>query len=228
MPWSLDSVETLLPVFFPLYPLDMENSNLLKDTHMLAVGPQYLKTLPGQEEYLVFLLTLIKNCIDCLEGKDKLALTIWWFRFQRLLIVLDKQKRYKMEAAFKKKMRSTMKSILKDCGNNSTFYAEFALVEYELGNLDATRNILATAISMISGGKSVTSLVDYEERGKICCLYRTLIEVQLSQTDGKQNALKYLVALTSGKDVTKPLDVLTQGKCLIAAIVDKAIVPCLL
>lgn len=193
----------------------MENHNLLKDTHMLAVGPQYLKTLPGQEEYLDFLLALLKNCIDCLENRDKLAVTVWWFRFQRLLVVLDKQKRFKMSASFKKKMRSAMKSVLKESGNNAVFYAEFALVECELGNVDAAVNVLVTAMSVIAGGKSVVTLGDYEERGSICLLYRTLVELQLGRgdDDGKQSALKYLVALASGKDATP--DVLTQGKYLI-------------
>lgn len=110
-----------------------------------------------------------------------------------------------------------MKNVLKESGNNAVFYAEFALVECELGNFDAAVNVLVTAISVIAGGKSVVALGDYEERGRICLLYRTLVELQLGrgEGDGKQGALKYLVALASGKDVTQAPDVLTQGKYLI-------------
>lgn len=32
VPWSLDSVEALLPVFMNMYAVDTTNENLLKDT----------------------------------------------------------------------------------------------------------------------------------------------------------------------------------------------------
>lgn len=212
VPWALDSIEILLPMFLPIYPVNLANKNFLIDTQRLAVGPQYLKTFPGQEEYLEFLLSTIRNCIDCLNGKEKTAVTVWWFRFQRLLIVLDKENRLKISSAFKKKLKGSMKQLLKmeENRNNVIFYREFGLCEFEMGNFESAVMVLTTALTIISKGKSFESISDIE-RAEICFLHRTLVELYLNQCPerNEQKSLKYLIALCLNKPVTDT-DVITQ------------------
>lgn len=217
VPWAVDSIETLLSMFFPLYPLNLRNKNLLRDTQRLAVEPQYLKTFPGQEEYLEFLLTTIKNCIDCLNGKEKIAVSVWWFRFQRLLIVLDKEERFKMSSFLKKKLKNSMKQLLKseENRNNVIFYQEYALIEHELGNFESAVNVIITAIQMHADGKCVLNITNEEERSVICSLYRILVELHLNAPSdieaNRQKALKYLVNLTLGRHIKNTNEFLTQG-----------------
>ncbi|KAF5273086.1 hypothetical protein FQR65_LT04828 [Abscondita terminalis] len=211
VPWALDSIEILLPMFLPLYPIDLSNKNFLKDTQRLAVGPQYIKTFPGQEEYLEFLLATIRNCIDCLSNKEKTAVTVWWFRFQRLLIVLDKENRLKISSTFKKKLKNSMKQLLKmeENRNNVIFYQEFALCEFQLGNFEGAVTVLTTALSIIAKGKSFQTASE-TERAEICLLYKTLIELYLNPCpeNDEQKPLNYLITLCLNKQVNS--DMITQ------------------
>lgn len=197
VPWALDSVESLLPVFFSLYPIDLSNKYLLKD-NKLAFGPQYLKVIPGQEEYLQFVLATMKNCIDCLNGSDKKAMIVWWFRFQRLLVMLDKQQRFKMTAALKKKIRNNFKNLLKEPSHRNELicYVEYALFEYELSGVDTAVNILTTAASL-TNNKSVWDVKDDQEKAELCLLHRTIIELYL-QENNKQKAQTHLIQFVVG------------------------------
>lgn len=196
--WSVDSIEALLSVFVPLYPVDTTNENLLKDTNRLAVGPQYLKALPGQEEYLHFVLSVIENCAECLKNQDQISVYMWWFRFQRLLIILDNQGRFKMPSYLKKKIKSDIKTLLKKAEhrNNEIFYVEYALIEKEFGNTEQCITILETALSMNKNASIETKSWD-QEQVKQCYLYKTLVEAVLASNlpDAKETAQKYLVKL---------------------------------
>ncbi|CAG9772949.1 unnamed protein product [Ceutorhynchus assimilis] len=211
VPWSLDSIEMLLPVFVPLYPVDTLNKNLLKDTDRLAVGPQYLKVLPGQEEYLNFVLSVMEGCAECLEGKDQIAVRIWWFRFLRLLIILDIQKRFKLPSNFKKQIKSSIKDLLKreQFRNNEMFYMEYALIEKALGNCEKSINILKTALNM-NQNKSIVTENSSESQTNQCNLYKNLIEVLMDSTNStktKENVLNELLKLV----LQRKFDSLTNG-----------------
>ncbi|KAJ8965402.1 hypothetical protein NQ314_004154 [Rhamnusium bicolor] len=217
VPWSLDSIEPLLPVFFPLFPIDISNKSLLNDSR-LAVGPQYLKLLPGQEEYLEFILIVMQNCADCLTGNDQTAIRVWWFRFQRLLIILDRLQRFKMTDYFKKTMRKKMKLLLKQDENrqNEIFYIEYALIEYEFGASESCINILNTALSLNTGTTIVTK--DWDKlQATQCYLYRMLVQVTL-KLDGdkevnKNKCLEYLCELVMQKgEVTLTKDLLKEAE----------------
>ncbi|GLV38006.1 uncharacterized protein CBL_07804 [Carabus blaptoides fortunei] len=217
VPWALDSIESLFPVFYPLYPVDLRNECLLMDAPKLAVGPQYFKTHPGQEEYLDFLTNLMRNCADSLQSAERTAIYVWWMRFERLLIRLDKEQRFKMPVGRNKKVRSSIKEFLKDelNRNNVIFYREYALIEFELANFDSARKILLTAVSMLTNGNAVTAILDATDRAAICSLYRTLIELYLTDLSGKNKALLYLYALVNGNSV----DAITNEH--VAQLVDK-------
>lgn len=149
VPWSLDSVESLLPIFLPSFPVVVIDEHFLKN-HKLAVGPQYLKSMPGQDEYLKFVLNLMKSCSECLSENDKLAVTIWWFRFQRLLILLDNIKYIKLSDKTRKQIKKDCKDMLKLAENrqNVLYYLEYALLENELGNIETCVNIINVASKM--------------------------------------------------------------------------------
>lgn len=197
VPWALDSVESLLPIFFNLYPLDLRNKFILKD-NKLAVGPQYLKIIPGQEEYLQFVLTTMKNCIDCLQGVDKKAVIVWWFRFQRLLIVLDKQDRFKLPTTIKKKIKNNFKNLLKEPThrNDLVCFVEYALLEFEMVGFETAIKILTTAASF-TNNKTVWDVKDEQERADLCLLHRTIIELYLRENH-KQKALNHLLKFIVG------------------------------
>lgn len=204
VPWALDSVESLLPVFFSLYPIDLTNKHLLKD-NKLAVGPQYLKIIPGQEEYLQFVLATVKNCIDCLSGDDKKAVIVWWFRFQRLLVMLDKQERFKMSASLKKKIKANFKNLLKEPSHRNEIicYVEYALLEYEMSGVDSAVSILITAATL-TNNKCVWDVKNDQEKAELCLLHRTIVELHLQ--NNKQKALKHLVQFVVGSSVTDDLN----------------------
>lgn len=219
VPWALDSIEPLLPIFFPLYPVDLTNKNLVFDNRM-CMGPQYLNVLPGQEEYLDFVLTIMKNCFDCLKEDDKIATTLWWLRFQKLLVVLDKQNRFKMPQNYSKKIKNNIKKLLKEeeNRNNVIFYVEYALIEFELGNTSSSLNIIKTALSLGSNTMILATNTDQKQTNR-CYLYRSLLEVYLSFKNdletNKELGLKHLIAYVLEKN--EPIekitdDIITQCK----------------
>ncbi|XP_066147669.1 nuclear exosome regulator NRDE2 [Euwallacea fornicatus] len=198
VPWSLDSVEALLPIFMTQYSVNTLNSNLLNDTGRLTVGPQYLKALPGQEEYLNFVLSIMENCAECLKGQDQTSVRVWWFRFQRLLITLENQGRFKMPSYLKKRIKSSIKDLLKreDCRNNEVYYIEYALIEQALGNLEQGLKVLNIALKM-NKNKSIQTNNWSEAQTNQCRLYRTLVEFTMEgqKEDMKQQVQELLVKL---------------------------------
>lgn len=193
VPWAMDSLESLIPIFLNLYPIDLTNLNFVLDSRF-CMGPQYLKILPGQEEYLQFVLTIMKNCIDCLTGCDKIAATVWWLRFQRLLLILDKQNRFKMPQNLYKKVKFNIKNLLKqeENRNNVIYYCEYSLIEYEMGNVDSSMNVLQAALSFSQNRMILASSIDEEQTAR-CHLHRTLIELHLRIGDSKEVALKKIM-----------------------------------
>ncbi|XP_018323794.1 protein NRDE2 homolog [Agrilus planipennis] len=205
VPWSLDSIEMLLPLFYPMYGVNFKNKYLLKDTQKLAIGPQYSRTLPGQEEYLEFVLNVMRNCMDCLKEYEKVAMALWWFRLQRLLIILDKEGRFKMTHGFRKRIKNAIKNFIKKevNRNNLLFYQEYALFESEWGTNDDAIGILLTALSSKNNDHLLDSIQDTEEQRHVCRLYRTIIELTLSNEKEPEHVnkvvLDYLVHMCLGK-----------------------------
>lgn len=195
VPWSLDSTEPLLSVFFPLYPVDVVTPNFLKDNR-LAVGPQYLKTLPGQEEYIQFILLIMKRCSECLNLNYKIGFTIWLLRFQRLLLILDKYNRFSMTDAFRKQIKRNVKELLKCEENrqNALYYLEYALIENELNNSENCLNIINIALTMNNCADIKTS--DWDSSQAIWCgLNRNKIHIILNAPYSDQRNQKALFTL---------------------------------
>ncbi|KAL1506233.1 hypothetical protein ABEB36_005630 [Hypothenemus hampei] len=218
VPWSLDSIEALLPIFFPIYPVDTFNKSFLLDTTRLVVGPQYLKALLGQEEYLNFVLTIMELCAECLKDRDRLSARVWWFRFQRLLIILDAQGRFKLPEYFKKKIKTSVKELLKRDENRDVviFYIEYAFIEKALGNSEHCIQILKTALNMNKNSPIVTINWGIDQINR-CHLYRVLMETIIEQNSGTvklqvQELLVQLVLQRHFENLTNGLIVEAESK----------------
>lgn len=64
--------------------------NFLRPITQLSRGPQYLRKLHGQEEFLDLISFTFKECLRCLENRQKTALGVWWLRFVRWINLLHK------------------------------------------------------------------------------------------------------------------------------------------
>jgi len=211
--WSLDAVEMLLPAFFPMGTVELEHVGLFKDIPQLAVGPQYLDQRLGQENYLEFVIKVFRSCADCLTEPSRTAFCVWWLRFERLLLVLDRLGICKLPQSRKKKLKSTVKDFLKQDQNrnNLLFYREYALIEWELGNHDGACKILTTAISAQPQALPVVSVLNEQEKSGLGSVYRTLCELYLSRarltpkdaSTHRQKAVSILIALGLGKCLSK-------------------------
>lgn len=211
--WSLDAVEMLLPSFFPMGTVELECVGLFKDIFQLSVGPQYIDQRLGQEHYLEFVLKVFRLCADCLTEPSRTAFCVWWLRFERLLLVLDRLNICKLQLSRKKKLKSLVKDFLKQDNNrnNLLFYREYALIEWELGNHDGACKVLTTAITAQPGALPVVSVLNEQEKAGLGSLYRTLCELYLSRArltpeDAimyKQKATSILIALGLGKSLSK-------------------------
>ena len=147
-----------------------------------------------------------------MKGSAKTAFCIWWLRFERYLVVLDKLGLCSLPLSRKKKLKSTIKAFLKQDENRNCllFYREYALMEWELGHYDEACKILLTAISARPGSVSVISVVNEEERQGLGSLYRTLCELYLRKSRlanennslNRQKAISVLMALALGKPVS--------------------------
>lgn len=211
--WSLDAVEMLLPAFFPMGTVELECVGLFKDISQLAVGPQYLDQRLGQEHYLEFVMKVFRLCADCLAEPSRTAFCVWWLRFERLLLVLDRLGITRLPQSRKKKLKSVVKEFLKQDQNRNSllFYREYALIEWELGNHDGACKILTTAIVAQPGALPVVSMLNEQEKSGLGSLYRTLCELYLSRarltpedaSTHKQKAISVLIALGLGKPLSK-------------------------
>lgn len=211
--WSLDAVEMLLPAFFPMGTVELECVGLFKDIFQLTVGPQYIDQRLGQENYLEFVTKVFRLCGDCLTEPSRTAFCVWWLRFERLLLVLDKLGISKLPQSRKKKLKSAVKEFLKQDQNrnNLLFYREYALIEWELGNHDGACKILTTAIVAQPGALPVVSMLNEQEKSGLGSMYRTLCELYLSRarltpedaSTHRLKAISVLMALGLGKSLTK-------------------------
>ncbi|KAF7282010.1 nuclear exosome regulator NRDE2 [Rhynchophorus ferrugineus] len=209
--WSLDSIESLLPIYLELYPIESSNHNILEDMMGFTAGPQYLKAIPGQMEYLKFVLSVMESCADRLQGNDQISVRIWWFRFQRLLIVLKRNGLFRGDFS-EKTLRASVKNLLKKNQHNELYYVEYALIEMELGKMTQCQNILQTVLSRNNNKGIITENWPQSQTNQ-CYLYKVLVEsiikreqFPLSHTT-KDTVLQYLLRLV----LQRPVDTVLTG-----------------
>lgn len=93
--WGVETLEMLLPFFYPMIG-EMTGCNerreLLKGIleGRLTSGPQYLTFHPAQESYLDFIRDIFFTIAENLPPLQRTSIYVWWLRFERLLIFLQK------------------------------------------------------------------------------------------------------------------------------------------
>lgn len=63
----------------------------------LTSGPQYLKFHPAQEPYLDFIRETFHTIADSLPSLERNNIYVWWLRFERLLVFLNKDEPLKYD-----------------------------------------------------------------------------------------------------------------------------------
>lgn len=182
--WSVETSEMLLPFACPMvgemsgYSQRKELLNGILEGHLTS-GPQYLMFHPAQESYLDFIREIFFTIAENLPSLQRTSIYVWWLRFERLLIFLQKDDILKYDNK-RKKLKTTLKEFLKkdENRNNLHFYREYALIEKEMGKFDNCVNILEMAIKSQDTCPSLICIP--EEKSALLSLYRTFIETLLS------------------------------------------------
>ncbi|KAF3419965.1 hypothetical protein E2986_02922 [Frieseomelitta varia] len=181
--WGIETSEVLLPFAYPMVG-EMTDHNQRKKLlngileGRITSGPQYLMFHPAQESYLDFIRDVFFTIAKDLPPLQRTSLYVWWLKFERLLIFLQKDDPLKYDNK-RKKLRTTVKEFFKkdENRNNLHFYREYALIEKEVGKFDNCVNILQTAIQSQSARPS--EIHNPEEKSALLSLYRTFIETLL-------------------------------------------------
>lgn len=153
---EFDSIEEILPVFLCHHIFGENSDRLTFDTILLelikefSIGPSYIVTHIGHDIYLSAVNEILLLCSDCFELSHlRNIFTVIWLKFQRILLRMDRLMG-KITDATLKKTRGRIKNLLKQDRNRNVlqFYTEYALIEYELGNVDQMEKIFHTAIGL--------------------------------------------------------------------------------
>ncbi|OAD57651.1 hypothetical protein WN48_01626 [Eufriesea mexicana] len=210
--WSIETSEVLLPFAYPMVG-EMTGHNQRKELlngileGRITSGPQYLTFHPAQESYLDFIREIFFTIAENLPSLQRTSIYVWWLRFERLLIFLQKDDLLKYDNK-RKKLKATLKEFFKkdDNRNNLHFYREYALIEKEMGKFDNCINILETAIQSQSACPS--TIQNLEEKSALLSLYRTFIETLLDSETYKEthkarifNVMKQIVPKTNANQL---------------------------
>ncbi|XP_011302659.1 protein NRDE2 homolog [Fopius arisanus] len=181
--WGIDSAESLLPILFPCVGEvagHQERICLLKGVIEggITSGPQYLKFHPAQEGFVDFIRDAFKIIAEKLILEEKNQIYVWWLRFERSLVGVQKCQEIRNEKSIKK-LKGILKEFLKreENRNNLDFYREYAIIEREMGKWENCLSILETAVE--SKGNLILGIKNVEEQRSILSLYRTLLETLL-------------------------------------------------
>ncbi|XP_017796520.1 PREDICTED: LOW QUALITY PROTEIN: protein NRDE2 homolog [Habropoda laboriosa] len=188
--WGIETSEVLLPFAYPMvgemtgHEQRKALLNGILEGHLTS-GPQYLMFHPAQESYLDFVREIFFTIAENLSSLQRTSIYVWWLRFERLLIFLQKDDPLKYDNK-RKKLKTTLKEFLKkeENRNNLHFYREYALIEKEMGKFDNCVNILETAIQ--SQGACPEAIHNFNERSALLSLYRTYIEILLNSESYKE------------------------------------------
>ncbi|KAJ8675185.1 hypothetical protein QAD02_010971 [Eretmocerus hayati] len=181
--WSVDSIESVLPMIYPSITTGGVDERLSNETVIsqllegkLISGPQFLKYHPAQEKFLDFIRSVFELVSHALPTPQRNSILVWWLKFERLLVFISKSDSLK-DKSKNKKLKSMLKSFLKraENRNNLHFYREFALIEYELGSVEGSIQLLKTIIQS-QDAKSLET----NDIVALFSLYKTVFGILLS------------------------------------------------
>lgn len=198
---EFDAVEDVLPIFLQKPFLDYTQFDavlfdLIKD---FSVGPSYITTNLGHELYLSVVTEFLMLFADSMETAQRRNI-FWllWLKFERILLrldnFLDKTTPEKL-----KKLRSKIKNLLRRDENRNAlvFYTEYALIEYELGDVTKMESIFQAAL-----GETRPSDDDYA-RSDFYAAHIAYVELLIRERKfGKALAVLCSLAAGGALDVT--------------------------
>lgn len=149
---EFDAIEELLPIFLNRTIVKSSgeesfNEILWQMIFDLNIGPSYISRQIGFELYAKYISEVLLLCADSFSDSKRDTFTLLWLKLERMQMLIDMQlKSWTDEKAGK--LRSKIKSLVKrpENRNKLIYYVEFALIEYDLGHLDAAKNIFVAAI----------------------------------------------------------------------------------
>ncbi|XP_063981715.1 nuclear exosome regulator NRDE2 [Diachasmimorpha longicaudata] len=204
--WGVDSAESLLPMLYPCVGEvagHQERICLLKGLIEAGItsGPQCLRYHPAQEGFVDFIRDAFRIIAEKLNLKEKNQIYVWWMRFERSLVGVQKSQGIRNEKSLKK-LKGILKEFLKkeENRNNLDFYREYAVIEREMGRWENCMSILETAIE--SRGNVILGIKNVDEQKCVLNLYRTLLECLLEtrnwDVNNKTRIMKIFAQMSSG------------------------------
>jgi hypothetical protein len=126
-------IEQILPLFLDVKrnrSIDKIIYNMVKE---LSTYPTFVNVNLAHESYCTLIRELLIGCSELFDDTKSLVLLSLYFKFERILVIMDKIAG-NLDEGRKKSCRSRIKNILKKSKyqNNLLIYAEYGLIEYEM------------------------------------------------------------------------------------------------
>ncbi|XP_066901911.1 nuclear exosome regulator NRDE2 isoform X2 [Halyomorpha halys] len=201
--WSLDCVEIILSAKC--------NEDYLDIVLELLYGPQYLVTGLGQNQFFDFVNSIFEKCIHY-SSDNKICFLVWQIRWWRWVYLVRRVKDDESNDDFVKHLLSRAKKLLKQHRDCIPLYIEYALLEYEVGNLSACLKVLEMTMSL----RSPPLIAGTLEKRDLCTLYKEYILLLIKEGIilNKEKILVAFIALAFGepmKNIAFRDDLLTKS-----------------
>ncbi|CAH1399312.1 unnamed protein product [Nezara viridula] len=180
--WSLDSAEIILSAKFS------GNEDYLDVVLELLYGPQYLINGLGQNQFFDFVNSVFDKCIFY-SSTDKICFLVWQMRWWRWIHLVQRVKDVESSDDLRKGLLSRAKKLLKQHRDCIPLYIEYALLEYEGGDISACLKVLEMTMNLRNSPLMAGTL----EKRDLCTLYKEYI-LLLIKEDINLNKEKILVA----------------------------------
>lgn len=157
---DFDSIEEIASFFLQrtiLKPNKNFDDILWSMLREFCIGPSYITTLIGHEMYIKYLNEILLTCADCYAIDDTETLPLrdvfitLLVRLEHIVILFDVFMN-KWTEEKDKKYRSKMKGIIRNETNRNctSFYVEYAKIEYDLNRMESAQKIFMATLSQIN------------------------------------------------------------------------------
>lgn len=216
---EFDSIEEILVTFLSnSFHKNSNNFNLqiFEIIKELNIGPSFILSNVGYEIYLESISDLCLSFSEFFQSiKKKTILMLIWIRFERILFMMDRLAG-KINELRKKEIKQKIKKIFKseNFRNNVVLYVDYALYEYELGNIEMSKNILQTSINVNK---------EIEKKFDLCYSASNFVEI-LMKENNLTEALKILTGFFLNLDTSSGnIEISEKINSLVARKIDEVL-----
>lgn len=216
---EFDSIEEILVTFLSnSFHKNSNNFNLqiFEIIKELNIGPSFILSNVGYEIYLESISDLCLSFSEFFQSiKKKTILMLIWIRFERILFMMDRLAG-KINELRKKEIKQKIKTIFKseNFRNNVVLYVDYALYEYELGNIEMSKNILQTSINVNK---------EIEKKFDLCYSASNFVEI-LMKENNLTEALKILTGFFLNLDTSSGnIEISEKINSLVARKIDEVL-----